>query len=217
MDYRSVNNTLKHHGIKGQKWGVRRFQNPDGTLTPDGRERYGINSNKDSDKLAEASANHYKAAIQKLSLEQNLENGTVDLDLKALNEYNRINKNVKKAEKYLSKVANKLGNKYVSIATESYLADDGMMYAKSLLTDKFGSTHISMVAFAQVTQKKEPKSTQFDDSDDEKVIDSIYSDMEKDAKFMNKVKKAEERGATEDEIQDLWDNEFIKRYNEVTD
>lgn len=32
---------LKHHGILGQKWGIRRFQNPDGTLTPAGRERYG--------------------------------------------------------------------------------------------------------------------------------------------------------------------------------
>lgn len=31
---------IYHHGIKGQKWGVRRFQNPDGTLTPDGIERY---------------------------------------------------------------------------------------------------------------------------------------------------------------------------------
>lgn len=30
-----------HFGILGQKWGVRRFQNPDGTLTPEGRERYG--------------------------------------------------------------------------------------------------------------------------------------------------------------------------------
>lgn len=30
---------LVHHGIKGQKWGVRRFQNPDGTLTPAGRAR----------------------------------------------------------------------------------------------------------------------------------------------------------------------------------
>jgi len=32
---------LYHHGIKGQKWGVRRYQNDDGTLTPEGRARYG--------------------------------------------------------------------------------------------------------------------------------------------------------------------------------
>ena len=31
---------LYHHGIKGQKWGVRRFQNKDGSLTPAGKKRY---------------------------------------------------------------------------------------------------------------------------------------------------------------------------------
>ena len=30
---------LAHHGILGQKWGVRRFQNPDGTLTAEGKAR----------------------------------------------------------------------------------------------------------------------------------------------------------------------------------
>lgn len=35
------NGTLYHHGIKGQKWGLRRFQNEDGTYTPEGRIRYG--------------------------------------------------------------------------------------------------------------------------------------------------------------------------------
>ena len=32
---------LIHYGIEGQKWGVRRYQNEDGSLTPDGREHYG--------------------------------------------------------------------------------------------------------------------------------------------------------------------------------
>jgi hypothetical protein len=32
-------NELFHHGIKGQKWGVRRYQNPDGTLTEAGKKK----------------------------------------------------------------------------------------------------------------------------------------------------------------------------------
>lgn len=34
-------NSLQHYGIKGQKWGLRRFQNQDGTLTAEGKTRYG--------------------------------------------------------------------------------------------------------------------------------------------------------------------------------
>ena len=35
------NNVLGHSGIKGQKWGIRRFQNEDGSLTEEGKKRYG--------------------------------------------------------------------------------------------------------------------------------------------------------------------------------
>ena len=31
---------LMHHGILGQKWGIRRYQNPDGSLTAEGKARY---------------------------------------------------------------------------------------------------------------------------------------------------------------------------------
>ena len=44
-------NSLEHHGIKGQKWGVRRFQNLDGSLTEEGKKRY----NEDAQKLADVS------------------------------------------------------------------------------------------------------------------------------------------------------------------
>ena len=33
---------LAHHGIKGQKWGVRRYRNADGTLTEAGKKRYTV-------------------------------------------------------------------------------------------------------------------------------------------------------------------------------
>lgn len=33
---------LAHYGVKGQKHGVRQYQNADGSLTPEGREHYGV-------------------------------------------------------------------------------------------------------------------------------------------------------------------------------
>jgi len=35
-----MNDYLKHYGILGMKWGVRRYQNKDGSLTPEGKLRY---------------------------------------------------------------------------------------------------------------------------------------------------------------------------------
>lgn len=51
---------LAHHGIKGQKWGQRRYQNLDGSLTQDGRERYGVGDKKNWKKLDNDARNDAK-------------------------------------------------------------------------------------------------------------------------------------------------------------
>lgn len=52
-----VDNFLYHHGIKGQKWGIRRFQNDDGTLTEEGKKRYGVG---ESGKMSAEGKKQYK-------------------------------------------------------------------------------------------------------------------------------------------------------------
>lgn len=51
MDNSNNNDILEHHGILGQKWGVRRYQRPDGSLTPEGKERYSKNNTPKNTKL----------------------------------------------------------------------------------------------------------------------------------------------------------------------
>lgn len=48
MDENTKELCLAHFGIKGQKWGVRRYQNEDRTLTAEGKDRYRKESEYDS-------------------------------------------------------------------------------------------------------------------------------------------------------------------------
>lgn len=51
---------LYHFGIKGMKWGIRRFQNEDGTLTESGKKRYGKYENSDGT-LTDEGMSRYQA------------------------------------------------------------------------------------------------------------------------------------------------------------
>lgn len=81
MDY----NYLQHHGIKGMKWGVRRFRTRDGKLTAAGKKRY--NQDDWSSDAKEASALRRKSVNQMSNAELRKYNERVRLE----QEYSRLN------------------------------------------------------------------------------------------------------------------------------
>lgn len=111
-----TSNTLSHYGIRGQKWGVRRFQNKDGSLTAKGRKRY---SDSDED-IKKMSNEELRSRIDRLRNEKKY------MDLT-------------KKESKISKTADKLSKK-------ASVASSGVKTAKNVTTLKGGNTQSHEIA-----------------------------------------------------------------------
>ena len=113
---------LYHHGIKGQKWGVRRFQNPDGTLTEAGKKHkeYTDSQRKQDERL------YGKKAVKRI--EKRINDGETlvsarhnEVERKARKEY--AVKKAKKAAKVTAAVATTLTAAFVATRHPEWIED----------------------------------------------------------------------------------------------
>lgn len=95
-------NELYHYGIRGMKWGVRRYQNSDGSLTSEGKKRYGYGSE-----------NRMKRDLNRLDKERGYLQGDINRSQYFKDTYKAGSKkaNADKYSKWDSKQKNAIANK----------------------------------------------------------------------------------------------------------
>lgn len=147
-----MNNTggygeLRHHGILGQKWGVRRFQNADGSLTAAGKERYYVGKIPASSKEGEKDFKRY----MRLQGTKSLLGGdhSHDASVKALTDYHNELYSKRKELKF---IANRKGKDQYRDAAQKIAEKHIDKYAKAVLKDMGYDTTDATIAWL----KKQP-------------------------------------------------------------
>jgi len=118
------NDFIAHHGVKGQRWGVRRYQNPDGTLTAKGKKKYPL-----AKKVAKKAIFFTLGTAGSLALSVALSK-YVGSNPKVYNKMGRVLSGKSKAEKMLEDsgpVILKNGKEVSEEAFDAYLKAKGLL------------------------------------------------------------------------------------------
>ena len=139
---------LKHYGIKGMKWGVRRFQNSDGSLTADGKKRYSGDNLKDIQKQVNQGKNvvdGVKKTRTKAAEKQHEKKIKSDLSQMSDKELRDIVNRLNMEERYTQVMKSR------GVETGKSRADKILEYAGTALT--IGSSALSIMIAIKELQK----------------------------------------------------------------
>lgn len=128
-------NSLQHHGIMGMRWGVRRYQNKDGSLTPAGKKRAAKLKDEYTDLTGKRLIRKSTAKTNNTT-DQNKKKSIRDMsDDEIKNKINRL-ENEKRLAGLQADTASK-GEKFVSTVGKQVIAPAAIDAGKRLLTDVF--------------------------------------------------------------------------------
>ena len=133
-----TNEYLSHHGVLGQKWGIRRYQNADGTLTDSGKKHYIKTQNRASNLQKKAERNKAKAVKDRDRAAKYYDKSIKKIYGGAFG----IGKNEKKAIKY-TKSSAKWSRKAARADYKSYKQYKKAAKLLKSLDDQFGEISIN--------------------------------------------------------------------------